>query len=118
MIFCKTPAVDAMWRAIVLALSEHKLGPSAKVSPRRLDRDGIAKSGSHVFCVYTKDYTNEEDVMRVACGLAQAVAGKWKGTLRYKPDLYTYLDIYSGNSLCIPASVWTFDVGMSRPGGC
>jgi len=58
----------------------------------------------HLICVYTEDYTDIEDVIRVerelrSLGITEA--------LFYKPDIYTYLNIYSNNRYHLNASVYT-----------
>jgi hypothetical protein len=71
------------------------LGSSAKVSTAAKD----PPEKPHVICVYTRNYLDLDDVKRV------------RGTMRnlgfteplcYKPDLYTYLNIYTGTTKVSP----------------
>jgi hypothetical protein len=56
--------VDDVWFKIKKAVEEGRLGGSAKVStakPNPLSKD----PRKHVICVYTYDWTDEEDVRRI-----------------------------------------------------
>lgn len=111
MLFCKTAVVDDIWAAIVSAAAVHALGLSAKVSPRKVeDASTRSRADEHVVCVYTFDYTDDADASRVAAAIAHAVRPHWVGSLRYKPDIYTYLGIYSGNELGIMPTNRSFEV--------
>lgn len=85
-----------MWFTVAKAVAAGKLGNAAKVSPKKPDN-------SHVICIYTKDFTDENDVRRVEKGLRDA--GIHVG-MQYKPDIYTSLNIYAKNKFGIPASVY------------
>ena len=111
MLFCNKAVVDDVWAAIASAMATHQLGLSAKVSPRKVeDTASRDRADEHVACIYTADYTDDADVARVALAIAQAVRPYWVGTLRYKPDIYTYLGIYSGNQLGIAPTNRAFEV--------
>ena len=59
-------------------------------------------------CVYTRDYMAPADVDRVREGVSRALQGVFAAgavQLRYKPDLYTYLNIYAKNDLGIRPTV-------------
>ena len=58
----------------------------------------------HVICVYTRDYTDEEDVMRVEQQLRMIGI---TGQLSYKPDIYTTLGIYYSNPYKLKPTVYT-----------
>ena len=58
----------------------------------------------HVICVYTEDYTDAEDVMRVERELRSLGITE---VLFYKPDIYTHLNIYANNPYYINASVYS-----------
>ena len=60
-------------------------------------------SNLHVMCVYTKDFTDQDDVMRVERGLRELGI---TGVLRYKPDIYTHFNIYHGNKYGIKATIY------------
>ena len=51
-------------------------------------------SGEYVICVYTKDFTNKEEVWAAERSLRKLGV---KLTLYYKPNIYTTLGIYAGN---------------------
>jgi hypothetical protein len=92
MVFAHTRHVDFWWSQIATATHAGMLGISAKVSPRD-------DSGSHVICVYTRDYTDEADVFKVRQGLHQLGV---KEHIGYKPDIYTHCRVYKGNYWRIP----------------
>jgi hypothetical protein len=96
MLFIKQENIDEVWAKIARAVVAGELGPSAKVSPY-----GAQQNGCHLICVYTDNFTDEMDVLRVRQKLYDL---EFNGKLNYKPDLYTYCDIYSKNPWKIQAS--------------
>ena len=58
----------------------------------------------HLICVYTENYTDIEDVIRVERELRSLGISE---VLFYKPDIYTHLNIYANNPYHINASVYT-----------
>ncbi|XP_041360569.1 UPF0696 protein C11orf68 homolog [Gigantopelta aegis] len=90
--------IDAVWMTIANAVLANKLGQAAKVSGRDSDDD------HHVICVYTKDFTDVDDVMRVKLMLRQLGV---TGRLTYKPDIYTILGIYAKNKWHLKATVYS-----------
>ncbi|KAE8843265.1 hypothetical protein PTNB73_01310 [Pyrenophora teres f. teres] len=86
MLFLKLEDVTRVWKQVVTSVIDNRLGRSCKVATD----DG---KNERLICVYTKDFEDAEDVLRVlkrldSMGLIQA--GK---SIYYKPDAYTYLDI-------------------------
>ena len=77
--------IDGVWEIIARATIDGDLGTSAKVSTKRQGND------RHVFCVYTADYLDLDDVNRVRDELD---ALGFTERLCYKPDIYTYLGIH------------------------
>ena len=77
--------IDYVWKIIAKSTFKGELGTSAKVST------AMKKSRRHVICVYTENYLDLEDVMRVREKLRQL---GFTEELCYKPDIYTYLGIY------------------------
>lgn len=74
------------------------LGTAAKVSTRE------PKKKTHVICVYTEDFTNEEQVRAVEKGLRKVgIAAE----MRYKPDVYTTLGIYRKNPWGLKPTIYT-----------
>uniref|UniRef100_UPI00358F21ED UPF0696 protein C11orf68 homolog n=1 Tax=Myxine glutinosa TaxID=7769 RepID=UPI00358F21ED len=80
--------VDHAWACISRAVVDGRLR-SAKVSPSVKGSDQ-----KHVMCIYSQDFTNEEDVFAVDGAIRAAGI---KCPMLYKPDVYTYLGIYRRN---------------------
>src|SRR5258706_13268943 len=59
LIFLSNEAVDRYWLLVQLSLAMWRLGREAKVTT------GIKKLRNHVICVYTYDYNDVADVMRI-----------------------------------------------------
>lgn len=90
MIFVPHKEVDLKWILVDLAHSAGVLGIDAKVSSSRI----LAASGEHVICVYTRDWQDEEDVMRVRTKLRRLGFNR---ILHYKRDVDTRAGKYSGS---------------------
>ena len=76
---------------VVEAVINNKLGPTAKVAPDE------GKPKDRLICIYTKDFRDKADVVRVLQELvSMGLVGSGRG-IYYKSDPYTYLDIY-GNT--------------------
>lgn len=89
MLFLELTDLPRVWRLVVDAVIDNRLGTAAKVATD----DGSTRS--RLICVYTKDFQDKDDVLRVLNELVSmglASAGK---TIYYKSDPYTLLDIYS-----------------------
>ena len=91
LIFVPVSEVDELWAKIKDATEEGLLGIAAKVStqkPNPLARNPDTK----VICVYTYDWTDEDDVRQVREGLRQlGVIAK----IPYKADEDTYAGRYA-----------------------
>jgi len=62
------------------------------------------KADMHLICVYTDDYSDKDEIMRVERELrSMGVAD----VLNYKPDIYTHFDIYAKNPYKIKVSLYT-----------
>ena len=85
--------IDDTWGKIAGAIMTKMYGVSAKVSTAG------QQYRSYVICVYTQNYLDTVDVQRVRSVLSSL---GFRESLCYKPDLYTYLDIYSGTSSVQP----------------
>ena len=90
LIFRPELQIDEVWLKIANAIIRGQLGTvlSAKVST-------TPKEENHVICIYSEDYLDEAAVMKVrdrlrALGIEEPIF--------YKPDIYTYLGIYSGTT--------------------
>jgi len=90
--------IDDLWFTVAKAVVANKLGQAAKVSPKAL-----APKLDHVICIYSEDFTDKSDVQRVEKGLRDAGI---QVALKYKPDVYTTLGIYSRNTLGIPVVIY------------
>ena len=86
--------IDSAWLGIARATFNKTLGRGAKVSTSEEN-----KAKRHVICIYTRNYLDLEDVKRVR-GLLRDMG--FTEPLCYKPDIYTYLDIYSGTTKLSP----------------
>lgn len=87
-VFPGKDTVDAAWEIIVNAVLEGNLGHYAKVSPSN------HQDPTHVICIYTIDFTDQNDVLRVRNELKGL---GFTSALQYKPDVYTYLGVYKNN---------------------
>jgi nitrogen regulatory protein PII len=84
LIFVRRENVNAVWEKIKKANNEGKLGAWAKCStamPRKQ-----FNPNTHVICVYTYDFTDEEDVWRVEGELRKLGIVGW---INYKSDIST-----------------------------
>lgn len=61
MLFPRTCDVDRLWGIVVDATTNSQLGAGAKVSTK----SETPNQNSHLICVYTEDFSDEEDVVRV-----------------------------------------------------
>ena len=102
MIFASERSVDEVWSKVARAVVRGELGSTAKVGPPAPKLTGSARPAAQVICVYTYDFTDDVDVTRVRRRLRQLGFDR---KLCYKPDAYTYLDIYRGNPWHIPPTI-------------
>lgn len=82
--------VDDTWANVKKAVENGKLWRSAKVSTA-----WRSKGGPYVICVYTYDYNDEDDVMRIREHLREM---GFKRTVSYKSDEQTAAGMYSDNT--------------------
>jgi hypothetical protein len=100
MLFPAENDAPGIWRRIVSAVIENKLGTAAKIAT-----DGSTR----LICIYTKDFSDVADVKRVVQQLEKMGLLPPKETGRsiyYKCDAYTHLDIGSGNEYGLQASLY------------
>ncbi len=91
LIFVPLTQVDEVWEKIRRATEEGKLGGSAKASTAR-PNPNARDPNTKVICVYTYDWTDENDVKRVREELRQlGVLSK----IPYKADQETYSGKYA-----------------------
>jgi len=89
--------IDKAWLVVAKATFDKTLGRGAKVST--VSSVAENREGSHVICVYTRNYLDLEDVGRVRSLLRKM---GFVEPLCYKPDIYTYLNIYYGTTKIQP----------------
>lgn len=85
LIFLKSSKVDAVWAVMKRETLAARLGTAAKVSTAHSHTE-YDPDGSHVICVYTADYRNEDDVRAVRSKLFDL---GWHAPLSYKSDHMT-----------------------------
>jgi hypothetical protein len=113
MLFPSPADVNRVWRLVAEAVVDGRLGDTAKVAPADPPNPFVAapkKQASHLICVYTKDFSDLEDVQRVLeelieLGLAPRNASD--GAIYYKADVYTHLDLSSSNPYGLKASLYS-----------
>jgi hypothetical protein len=123
MLFIPAVNVDRIWKIIAGATIAGDLGISAKVAPHDKDEDPQSRR-ARLICIYTKDFSDIEDVVRVRRELKKLGMVETREKIYYKPsklmsiclcdgagtkklvsgiltrrktDAYTYLDIKAGN---------------------
>ncbi|KAI1264548.1 DUF1917-domain-containing protein [Xylariaceae sp. FL1019] len=109
MIFCSVLEVNDVWEIIAKATANNELGIAAKVAPKPI----VPKGNERLICVYTADFSNRDDVIRVAERL-KALGLTARKPLYYKPDAYTYLGIASQNPWEIKASIYSTQTLLSK----
>lgn len=90
LIFAPISQVDEVWAKIKFATEEGKLGSSAKVATAR-PNPNATNPNNRVICVYTYDWTDQDDVRRIRQELRQ-LGIIWK--IPYKADDDTYAGKY------------------------
>lgn len=100
LLFLKPELIDEVWRKIVIAEQEGRLGGSSKVSTKLRTTSVRAKEGKHVICVYTRDHEDAEEVMRVRSELTEL---GFRAPIAYKTDDATWAGKYSGDG---PVAKW------------
>ena len=70
LIFVPIERIDQVWSTIKLATEAGKLGKMSKVATTKANPNAT-NSSIKVICVYTYDWTDEEDVMRIRQELRQ-----------------------------------------------
>ena len=101
--FTTLASQDAVWGHVVRALRAGKLSHLAKTGPPR------AGATDAVVCVYTDDWLNTDDVLRVGLALREALGSDCTRTLCYKTDAQTYAGVYGNGT-----SVYTLPQGAQQ----
>ena len=89
MVFRPESQIDEVWLKIAKSINSSNLVSVAKVST------ALSKDEDYVICVYTRNYFDKEEVMKIREKLHDLGI---EGKIYYKPDIYTYLGIYSGTT--------------------
>ncbi|KZP31589.1 DUF1917-domain-containing protein, partial [Athelia psychrophila] len=95
--FAPTAKIDAFWARIARATHSGTLGFSAKVAPRDEKKD------DQMICVFTEDYLDSANVMKVRDGLRRLGV---KQKIGYKPHVYTECRVHRGNAWGIPPMLY------------
>ena len=90
LIFQEPDAVDAAWKSVRNATIAHELGISAKVSTAKPNPD--SRDNRKVIYVYTKDWADEADVMRVREKLREL---GFTDRIGYKRNIETFAGEYA-----------------------
>ncbi len=90
LLFYPEKEIDAIWKKIARAVLKGALGSCEHVKVAT----ALQKKEKYLICVYTPNYLDAVDVMNVRKKLREMGFSK---TLYYKPDIYTYLGIYTKN---------------------
>ena len=94
LLYVSKDKINEVWESVAEATFKDELGIDAKVST-------TAQNEKYVICVYTSNYLDTTDVNRVRERLREL---GFVARLYYKPDMYTYLGIYSKTFPDIKAS--------------
>lgn len=109
MLFPYPENVNEQWAIVAEATVSRELGTAAKVAPDNDDGDRKPR----LICVYTKDFSDMEDVKRVLERMIELGLVKRKGTagaeqgIYYKADVFTELGITSGNEWGLKPSLYS-----------
>lgn len=91
LIFEDISAIDELWSKIKKATKDGKLGPSSKVATAK-PNPNATNSNIKVICVYTSDWTDKADVMKIREELRKLGIEK---KIPYKSDEDTIAGKYS-----------------------
>ncbi|KAG7359643.1 DUF1917 domain containing protein [Nitzschia inconspicua] len=91
LVYVKPSEADEVWEKIARATALGYLGCSSKIAPTANGQDE-----STVICVYVQDSTDKREVQRVLKTLYYDLKVT-SGLSNFKPDIYTYLNIYRNN---------------------
>ncbi|KAH7075198.1 hypothetical protein FB567DRAFT_452916 [Paraphoma chrysanthemicola] len=88
MLFPSLEDVTRVWKAVVRALVDGRLGSTAKVATDE------GTQGDRLICIYTKDFRDEDDVLRALKEIDMLGLLPSGRSIYYKSDAFTYLDLY------------------------
>lgn len=88
MLFCKHEEVTQAWKKVVAGVIGGRLGPISKVAPDN------GTPADRLICIYTKDFRDEENVLRILQEIESMGLLPHGRSIYYKSDAFTYLDLY------------------------
>jgi hypothetical protein len=91
LIYVSPQVADDVWETVARATALGRLGCSSKIAPT-----ANRQHESTVVCVYVRDSTDKVEVQRVLKTLYYDL-DITNGLSNFKPDIYTYLEIYKNN---------------------
>jgi len=97
MLFVTETHGESVWKRVCQAVIANTLGTGAKIA---------ASGPSRLICIYTKDFDDTEDVTRVLHALRDIEVLPQNGSIYYKPDCFTYLQIYNSNKWGFKSSLY------------
>lgn len=104
MFFPTLEKLPQLWRSIAEGVTENRLGTGAKVATD----NGSPNAATRLICVYTKDFSDTDDVLRVLEELVKmGLVEENSQGIYYKCDAYTWLDINRDNEYGLPASIYS-----------
>ena len=106
MMFCETDEVDAIWTTVAHATASNELGIAAKVAPR-----GYDTREPRLVCIYTKDFTDMNDVARVISKMRDLGLISMRG----KPIYYKCGKSSTNYNQCLYLSISSRRIHLSRP---
>lgn len=110
-IFLDREHVDEAWAKVVALVLAGELGPSAKVSTARQNRNGIGGPNKHVMVVYAKDWRDLPDLRRILRRLREVGLGqRW---VHFKRDRETLTGAYTVRGR-MGVSVWNAPPGVDE----
>lgn len=95
---------DSNWQTVAEGVVKRLIpnAYAAKISPNENPKGGSGNK-EHVICVYNKNFLDMNEVMAAEKGLRDIGIQCW---LCYKPDIYTYLDIYKVNKWGLKPTIY------------
>ncbi|KAJ6468941.1 hypothetical protein C8R45DRAFT_875799 [Mycena sanguinolenta] len=111
MLFPTVEEANETWALVANATANNRLGIGAKIATAGKEESDRCR----LICVYTRDFTDKEDVQRVllelvtmGCVPAEKGGSKSRGKgIHYKCDAYTHLDVYAGNGYGLRPSIYS-----------
>lgn len=105
MLFCPPSVVNELWEVVARATANNELGVAAKVAPRSELDD---PKRDRPICIYTSDFSDKADVGRVLQRMRELrIADSSRRNIYYKPDIFTYVGIATGNPWELAASLYS-----------